>query len=353
MKLADRLDLDSIVVESLSNLSGPLSGLDRILNRAYGLNDIKGRAQAIARLSAIVAYATLSREYEWEITKLQRKVKLQFEGKGRREVSEQQLSSSVIDRMKTKYRRLSAEINTLYETIPYTEIMGKSGQEANTILLSDGMKKLLILRQYLGIAVDQNTETYIRQFMETLGTIVKYAANVVKTEATLYTENGVLTGFVHHLEEERLSDLLNDISDNQTRLGSQFLEFSDNISQNQKNIDETITVKKTSIHLLTLADFNAGRGVGAKEGPKEFPYVSKKPTRVELLTPEYSLLGYVYCKVGQQPEDLLLRDTSDFLSLTDVSIHFPKEDFSYSIPYVAVNKGRILKILRQPAFLDG
>jgi len=26
------------------------------------------------------------------------------------------------------------------------------------------------------------------------------------TEATLYTEKGVLTGFVHHLEEERLAD---------------------------------------------------------------------------------------------------------------------------------------------------
>ena len=46
------------------------------------------------------------------------------------------------------------------------------------------------------------------------------------------------------------------------------------------------------------------------------------------------------------------KDTSDFISLTDVSIHLPKEDFSYSIPYAAVNKSRILAINRRPAFFS-
>ena len=341
-------DLDLIVARFLKNLSGPLSGLDRILNRACGLNDIKGRAEIIARLSAIVAFTTLSREYEREIKNLERKITFQFESNKSDPAFENQPSSYSIARMKDKYSKLSTEINVLYETIPYSEIAGKSAKEINAILLSDSMKKLLILKRYLGMSVTQDMDASVRQALEVLAAIVKYATAMKNTEATLYTEKGVLTGFIHHLEEERLSDLLNDISNNSTKLGTNYLEFSKPAAESPEG-GNTTTVKKTSINLLTLSDFNAGRGIGAKEGIKVFPFVSKKRIAVELKTAEYSLVGDIYCKPGQIPEDLL-KDTSDFISLTNVSIHLPNEDFSYSIPYAAVNKGRIIAITRRPAF---
>jgi hypothetical protein len=351
-QFANPLDLDTIVVRSLKDFSGPLSGLDRLLDRAYSPDDIKGRAGSVARLTAIVAYTTLSQDYDREMTKLEQQVTHLFESDNKVVTSEKQLLVSVIERMKTKYRRLSSEINILYETIPYSEIAEKSGQEINAILLSDSIKKLLILRRYLGITAEQDTEASIRQAIETLSAIVKYAAAMIKTEVTLYTEKGVLSGFVHHLEGERLSDLLNEMSDSQNKLDSLSLEFGGNTIQTQEGLDQTpptTTVKKTSIHLLTLSDFNAGRGAGAKDGPKAHPFVAKTRVPVEIKTAEYSLLGYLYCKPGQTPEELL-KETSDFLSLTDVSIYLPKERFSYSIPYAAVNKGRILAIAQEPAF---
>lgn len=351
VQFAGPLNLDSMVVRSLTDFSAPLSGLDRLLDRVYSPDNIKGRAEAVARLTAIVAYTTLSQDYEREMAKLEQQVTHFFEGDNKRPASEKQLMASVIERMKTKYGKLSSEINILYETVPYSEIAGKSGQDINAVLLSDSMKKLLILRRYLGIMTEQDTETSVRQAIETLSAIVKYAAAMIKTEVTLYTEKGVLNGFVHHLEGERLSDLLNQMSNDRNKQDSLSLEFGSRNTRTKEGKDEappTTTVKKTSIHLLTLSDYNAGRGAGAKGGPRNYPFIAKTRIPVELKTAEYNLLGYLYCYPGQTPEDLL-KETSDFLSLTDVSIYLPKERFSYSIPYAAVNKGRILGIAQEPA----
>jgi hypothetical protein len=135
-------DLDSFLVNSLKESSNSLMGLDRILDRTYAPYDVKGRAQAVARLTAVVAYNLLSRDYDREITQLENRIIHLFANSHDGLNSEKQLLTSTINHMKIKYERLSKDINSLYATVPHSEIREKTGQELNSILLKDSMSKL-------------------------------------------------------------------------------------------------------------------------------------------------------------------------------------------------------------------
>jgi hypothetical protein len=322
-RLASRPGPDSPVAAHLADTRGSLSGLERTLDRFYSTEDVRGRARAVARMSEVVAFVTLSQEYDREMARLER-----------------QSSAQAIACLRSKYGRLSREIRTLYQMIPHGEIEHASGRELNSILLADSVDKLVVLRRYLGLAAEDDAEAYPKNVVETLIEFVNGPTFRTKTAATLYTEMGALTGLVHHLEGERLSDLLNGMSDIARRGSSRFLEFSDGADGNPAGCVHPILparINTESIRLVTLSNGNAARGAGASEDRRSSSYVLKRRMPVELRTTEYCLVGDIHCRLEQTPEDVF-NENAGFLSLTDVSVRPLNEDFEFSIPYVAVNK---------------
>jgi hypothetical protein len=63
-----------VVNKVLEDFSGTLSGVDKITDRVFGPYDIKGRAEAVAKVTALVTYASLSEEYSKEAPKFNQQI---------------------------------------------------------------------------------------------------------------------------------------------------------------------------------------------------------------------------------------------------------------------------------------
>jgi chaperonin cofactor prefoldin len=378
-QLYHQLGLDPVVNKLLKDFPSSLSGMDRIVDKMFGPYDIKSRAKAVAKLTALIAYTALSEEYDKEVAKLEaqakslegerdrvrsnydnlvQKVAHIFEEDHEGLESEKTTITSALERLKTNYEELRTAITTLVGTIPYDEIREKSGQELYSILLEDSglqdilkdsAKKLIDFKRYLGMAAEKGAEEASRHAVETLSGIMRNKIDKVRIEVTLYTQTGVLSGSVYHLEWERLSDLLNDVSDRRGWRASPFLEFSNVNAHNPEGYNEmlpTAHVKKATIYIITLTDANAARGVGARDGLKSFPFVPKSRVPVELQMADYSLIGNMHCAPGQKPQNVL-DETPKFLPLTDASIRLMKENIRLTAPFVAVNKEQILALAQE------
>jgi len=301
--------------------------MDRIFDKMFGPYDIKGRADAVAKHTALIAYTALSEEHDKELTKLEAQVKSlegerdrlridydklihkvtqTFEAEQVVSKSEKATLTPALERLRTDYEELIIAITTLVETIPYDEIRDKSEQELYAIFLEDsGLRgilrereeKLIDFKRYLGMAAEKGAEEASRYAVKTLTEIMGNNMNKVRTEVTLYTQTGILSGSVYHLEGERLSDLLNDVSDRRGCRASPFLDISNVNPQNLEGYSEippTAHIKKATIYIITLADTNAARGVGAKDGLKSFPFVPKSRVPVGLQMAYYSLIGNMH-----------------------------------------------------------
>jgi len=163
------------------------------------------------------------------------------------------------------------------------------------------------------------------------------------TEATLYTEAGVLCGSVCHLEGERISDLLNDARRGQLWQAGPSFELRDAANTDldaSSQVTPARVVSRSAIHMVTLADRNAGRGVGARGDTCSPPVVPKSPVAVSVETEDGSLFGSIHCAVGQEPRDVL-QEVPTFISLTNVSVRLKSGALRFTVPYVALNKERI------------
>ena len=67
-QLYHELGLDAVVNRVLKDFSSSLSGIDRVLDKIFGPYDIKGRAAAVARLTASshIQHETKSTTKRWE-----------------------------------------------------------------------------------------------------------------------------------------------------------------------------------------------------------------------------------------------------------------------------------------------
>jgi chromosome segregation ATPase len=184
-QLYHQLGLDPVVNKLLKDFPSSLSGMDRIVDKMFGPYDIKSRAKAVAKLTALIAYTALSEEYDKEVAKLEaqakslegerdrvrsnydnlvQKVAHIFEEDHEGLESEKTTITSALERLKTNYEELRTAITTLVGTIPYDEIREKSGQELYSILLEDSglqdilkdsAKKLIDFKRYLGMAAEK------------------------------------------------------------------------------------------------------------------------------------------------------------------------------------------------------
>ena len=160
---------------------------------------------------------------------------------------------------------------------------------------------------------------------------------------TLYVETQTLTGFLHLYHGQRLSDLLNSVSLTPDESRDQFLELSDvTISQayGAKQIMSTTHINKATIQLVVVPDGDSARGIGAKVGPKTYPFVQKTPVQVRLHMPGYELTGDIHCASGQKAWNLL-DERMMFLPVTNARIRALDKDMWRTAPFAAVNRGQI------------
>lgn len=165
----------------------------------------------------------------------------------------------------------------------------------------------------------------------------------------LYMQTQILIGYIYYAPtpEARLLDALNGLSDMGPVKRGRFLELNNVTIQHNDNRREKLPVayiNKTTVQLAgTLGNADAGRGIGAHEGPKSYPFVEKSPVSVRIETQAYIINGNMY-HVNYQKVWHVLEDTPLFLPLTHAEIYTVANDLREKVPFVAINKEHILSL---------
>jgi len=73
-RLYHQLGLEPVIGTVLKEFPRTLSGMDRFLDRIFGPYDVKGRADAIARVTALVTYGSLGEQYNKEVGSLESRI---------------------------------------------------------------------------------------------------------------------------------------------------------------------------------------------------------------------------------------------------------------------------------------
>ena len=151
---------------------------------------------------------------------------------------------------------------------------------------------------------------------------------------TVHTQEQVLTGVVSLSPRKRLSDFLNSDFTKQSDSSGMFLKLTDvtiDRGDGIKGRARTIYINKEAIQMLRTLENDSARGIGAKDGPKQYPFVHKSPVRATMY-----LLGYEIPR--------LLTQELAFLPCTDTKIRSVSEDYSWDAGFVAVNRRQICSL---------
>lgn len=73
-QLYHQLGLEPVVQKALKEFSSSLSGMDRVLDKIFGPYDVKGRAEAVARLTTLITHNSLSEEHQKRVAKLEQQI---------------------------------------------------------------------------------------------------------------------------------------------------------------------------------------------------------------------------------------------------------------------------------------
>ena len=162
----------------------------------------------------------------------------------------------------------------------------------------------------------------------------------------LYLPMQVLTGSVYHPFEERILDLLNDVSTWRIESPARFLLLSEVTIHHADGTEESLAttyISKANIQLVTPLNGDSGRGIGAKVGHKTYPFVQKSTVPVKLQVAGYTVTGTMHCASGERVWDVVeARPT--FLPLTEVEIHALADNSRSKTRFAAVNREQILSL---------
>jgi hypothetical protein len=165
----------------------------------------------------------------------------------------------------------------------------------------------------------------------------------------LYMPTQVLIGNIYYAPtpEARLLDALNGLTDRGPIKRGRFLELTDVTIQHIDGKKEKLKVSyinKATVQLaVTLGDANSGRGIGALDGPKSYPFVEKTPTPVHIETHDYLISGNMY-RINYQKVWNVLEDMQTFLPLTHCEVYTVANGTREMFPFIAVNKEHILSL---------
>jgi hypothetical protein len=342
-QLYHELGLDSVVKRVLADFPNSLSGIDRVIDKILGAYDIKGRAEAVARLTALITHTALSEECHKKARQLEAQITSVEGERDKIRANYDNLVQKVADMVGSNYDELKANY---YELIDKVAKVQDVRSQIETMILTLKKETAQLVKS---MAAGKGAEETSNNAEEPLRNIMNNTTDTVGIELTLYTQTLVLSGSVSRLEEGRLLDLLNDGSDQRGQGASPFLELSNVNARDageRKKILPNAYIEKASVYMAVLADANAARGVGAKAGHKSFPFVLKSPVPVELHMADYVLVGNMHCANGQKPQDVL-SEKPRFLPLTDVSIRTLRNDIELTAPFVAANKEHVLPLEKE------
>ncbi len=100
---------------------------------------------------------------------------------------------------------------------------------------------------------------------------------------TLYMQTQILIGSILQPHEQRLLEILNGALLSPPESSGTFLKLNDvTISHTYGNKEKlpNAYINKATIQLAATLDSDSARGIGAKVGPKPYPFVPKSPVRV-------------------------------------------------------------------------
>jgi hypothetical protein len=166
----------------------------------------------------------------------------------------------------------------------------------------------------------------------------------------LYMQTEMLIGNIYYAPtpEARLLDALNGLSDIGPVKRGRFLELTKVTIQHAGGKEEKLEVAYINKSTVQLAGnmeggVNAGRGLGAQEGPKAYPFIEKSPVPVRIETHDYLVIGNMY-HVSYQRIWHVLEDAQLFLPLTHVLVSSRTNGIREKIAFAAVNKEHILSL---------
>jgi len=171
------------------------------------------------------------------------------------------------------------------------------------------------------------------------------ASQIIK----LYMQTQVVIGSISYAPtpEARLIDALNGVTDRGPVKKGRFLELTDVTIQHTDGSKEQLKISyinKSTIQLaVTLGDADSGRGIGAHDGPKLYPFVEKTPLPVHVKTSNYVIIGNMY-HIRYQKVWIVLEDTALFLPITHAQVVTLSNGTIEMVPFVAVNKEHILSL---------
>jgi chromosome segregation ATPase len=118
-RLYHQLGLGPVVEKVLKGFNSSLAGMDRTTDRIFGPFDVRGRAEAVSKVTALATYAALSQHYNEEVSNLEKEIdKTQAERDKERD-NYDRLVQKVADIVGGDYNELKAD---------YSELVGKLSQ---------------------------------------------------------------------------------------------------------------------------------------------------------------------------------------------------------------------------------
>ncbi|MFC1866110.1 hypothetical protein ACFLYB_05310 [Chloroflexota bacterium] len=158
-------------------------------------------------------------------------------------------------------------------------------------------------------------------------------------DLTVYIQGHTFVGSVTIPKGVRLTDFLNNGFQPQT----DFLVLEGvtaKLTNGSRETSKVVYINKKSIQMITTHDLGTTRGIGAMDGPKQYPYIQKRQKRATINLPGFKLHGYLYCAETREVADLFT-EKQRFLPCTDTLIYNVSGDSNWKAEFASVNKDHI------------
>ena len=120
-----QLGLDPIVSKVLTDYPEMLSGMDRVADKILGAYDVKGRADAVAKVTALVTYAAMSEHFSKEVSEMNGEITKLSEERDHVRSNYEGLVEKVADVVGGDYQELKSNYQVLIDRLNQVESLNK------------------------------------------------------------------------------------------------------------------------------------------------------------------------------------------------------------------------------------
>lgn len=119
--LYHQLGLDPVVDKVLREYSESLSGMDKATDKVFGPYDIKGRADAVAKVSALMTYAAVKEQHDRKVGNLQSQMAVVAKERDKERNNYDKLVEKVAEVVGGDYESLKANYNEIVDRLADVE----------------------------------------------------------------------------------------------------------------------------------------------------------------------------------------------------------------------------------------